>query len=100
MRLILDRLAELDATLHRNVEQARSAQRDITPDGRRAAGDEAALRGIPVVGVRGGKGGAIPGTRPGDCGRAAAADEEFIARRKFPGQRTRRPRAQSVRRPE
>ena len=30
----------------------------------RAAGDPFALRGIPVVGVKGGIGGAIPGTRP------------------------------------
>lgn len=30
-------------------------------------GDTAALRGIPVVGVRGGRGGAIPGTRPTDA---------------------------------
>jgi hypothetical protein len=28
-------------------------------------GDPAALRGLPVVGVRGGYGGAIRGTRPG-----------------------------------
>ncbi len=81
MRLILDRLATIDAQLARNVEQARAAQRDITPDGRRAAGDEAALRGIPVVGVRGGKGGAIPGTRPGDSARTAAADAAYMARR-------------------
>jgi hypothetical protein len=30
----------------------------------RAAGDPWALRGIPVVGVKGGVGGAIPGTKP------------------------------------
>lgn len=30
----------------------------------RAAGDPATLRGIPVVGTKGGWGGAIPGTRP------------------------------------
>lgn len=35
------------------------------PDPRRLPGDAAALRGIPVVG-RGGMGGAIRGTRPGD----------------------------------
>lgn len=29
-------------------------------------GDRAQLRGIPVVGVKGGLGGAIKGTRPGD----------------------------------
>jgi hypothetical protein len=29
-------------------------------------GDEAKLRGLPCVGVRGGFGGAIKGTRPGD----------------------------------
>jgi len=29
-------------------------------------GDPAALRGLPVVGVRGGFGGAIRGSRPGD----------------------------------
>lgn len=32
----------------------------------RPAGDPAELRGIPAVGVRGGFGGAIRGTRPGD----------------------------------
>lgn len=30
----------------------------------RAAGDPHALRGIPVVGVKGGVGGAIPGSKP------------------------------------
>lgn len=30
-------------------------------------GDTDALRGIPVVGVHGGRGGAIPGTRPTDA---------------------------------
>jgi hypothetical protein len=35
------------------------------PNGRRPAGDPVALRGIPVVGVPGGIGGASPGTKPG-----------------------------------
>ena len=45
---------------------------DIDSDGEPAkhygspAGDEAKLRGIPVVGNRGGLGGAIRGSRPGE----------------------------------
>lgn len=35
------------------------------PIGRHTPGDAARLRGIPVVGVDGGYGGAIKGTRPG-----------------------------------
>lgn len=36
----------------------------VRANGKRAAGDPAALRGLPAVGVRGGYGGAIAGTRP------------------------------------
>lgn len=36
----------------------------IQPAGHRTPGDPWKLRGIPVVGVHGGIGGAIPGTRP------------------------------------
>ena len=37
---------------------------DAKPTATRPSGDPHALRGIPVVGVKGGVGGAIPGTRP------------------------------------
>ena len=52
-------------------EQLRRAleDQDIDPEeieGCRAQGDPSTLRGIPVVGVRGGFGGAVKGTRPGE----------------------------------
>ena len=87
MRLIVENLARLDHHLARQAAATRAAQRDTLPDGRRASGDELALRGIPVVGVIGGKGGAITGTRPGDSGRRAHTDEIYLT-----AQRKRRPR--------
>jgi hypothetical protein len=39
---------------------------ELRSNPRAAAGDRDALRGVPFVGVRGGRGGAIRGTRPGD----------------------------------
>lgn len=58
-----------------HVDQARKLARilletgerlPVSADARRAAGDPHALRGIPAVGIKGGIGGAIAGTRPGD----------------------------------
>lgn len=59
------RLAEDQATLvARALMESAPAERRRDP---RSAtpGDAQLLRGIPVVGVRGGPGGAIPGTKPG-----------------------------------
>lgn len=71
--------SRLIKTLRARTEIAHYAkrQKDLTPDTDSEhtstsltigspAGDEAKLRGIPAVGVRGGFGGALKGSRPGD----------------------------------
>lgn len=60
------RRRELDAQAEQAVAKAvREANADAPPHPNRALpGDPWRLRGIPVVGVRGGLGGAIMGTRP------------------------------------
>lgn len=66
--LVIARLEQQQAQLLARI--AREEQWDL--EAKREAwfgspvGDEAKLLGVPVVGVRGGYGGAIRGTRPGD----------------------------------
>lgn len=57
------REAEHAAKVQRRI--TREVGNDIPVRAGSVAGDPAALRGIPVCGVRGGFGGAIAGTRPG-----------------------------------
>lgn len=60
------RTAELNDQAERSIAQAlREANAQALPHpNRHLPGDPWKLRGIPVVGVYGGIGGAIPGTRP------------------------------------
>lgn len=54
-----------DAALSRKVERIIADVELNAVSGATAGGDPAALRGLPVAGVRGGFGGAIRGTKPG-----------------------------------
>lgn len=54
------KLAEIALEIGTDLPPAPSTERATL------VGDEAQLRGIPVVGVKGGHGGAIRGSRPGD----------------------------------
>jgi hypothetical protein len=62
--------AELDQRLAAQMAQiARETETDISMRASQQLsqlGDPAAARGVPIVGGRGGFGGAIRGTRPGD----------------------------------
>lgn len=60
------RLAQEQAALvARALLESAPAERARGPVGRHTPGDARQLRGIPVVGVVGGVGGAISGTKPG-----------------------------------
>jgi hypothetical protein len=60
------RQLDLDAQAATKVRAAVEAgEDDPGPNPRARANDPNRLRGIPVVGVKGGRGGAIPGSQPG-----------------------------------
>lgn len=60
------RMADARATIEQHIANiVISRDVDAPPDPRAKIGDPLRLRGIPVVGVPGGKGGVIRGTNPG-----------------------------------
>lgn len=60
------RRADARAAIERHVADVLTANPHLSsPMFYPSTDDRAALRGIPVVGVRGGYGGAVRGTRPG-----------------------------------